>query len=90
MTHLDDAVFEEEEDLFTLLFIFFFPEKEEDNKGEEDARKRWCAVEDAVMVFLSQFCGICACLYYRDEVYEDIDIVVSSFLSCFFVFRVLV
>ena len=53
MTHLDDAVFEEEEDLFTLLFIFFFPEKEEDNKGEEDARKRWCAVEDAVMMFLS-------------------------------------
>jgi hypothetical protein len=51
MTHLDEAVFdEEEEDLFT---FFFFPEKEEDNKGEEDARKRWCAVEDAVMVFLS-------------------------------------
>jgi len=51
MTHLDDAVFEEEEeDLFT---FFFFPEKEEDNKGEEDARKRWCAVEDAVMMFLS-------------------------------------
>jgi len=50
MTHLDDAVFEEEEeDLFT---FFFFPEKEED-KGEEDARKRWCAVEDAVMMFLS-------------------------------------
>ena len=51
MTHLDEAVFdEEEEDLFT---FFFFPEKEEDNKGEEDARKRWCAVEDAVMMFLS-------------------------------------
>jgi len=85
MTHLDDdAVFEEEEeDLFTL-FIFFFPEKEEDNKGEEDARKRWCAVEDAVMMFLSLNFAV----YTRAYIIATrfMKILREFYLSCFSLF----
>ena len=82
MTHLDDAVFEEEEeDLFT---FFFFPEKEEDNKGEEDARKRWCAVEDAVMMFLSLNFAV----YTRAYIIATrfMKILREFYLSCFSLF----
>ena len=81
MTHLDDAVFEEEEeDLFT---FFFFPEKEED-KGEEDARKRWCAVEDAVMMFLSLNFAV----YTRAYIIATrfMKILREFYLSCFSLF----